>query len=245
MNVCTKLYGNWSKLLRSCSVWTEPSIEPQNMTSNALTIKTTLWVAGFVASKTVSEWLVCDFAYIVQNSLEAWQDEKRRHLYLTDEQRWGRCGRTRHKDLHMCCQIQESHKKSINCHANWEANEIQTSSRRGRGQKGERTGVFLYMWYLRLSLHAPCTRLCCWLRAKRSVKLYHNSNSSSPGKDKPWHQNGGSGAEDNSSLCGSRAEAWPGWTEGLLSEPAVLSSCLNLCLYLCHTCNFNSAWKLT
>lgn len=55
------------------------------------------------------------------------------------------------------------------------------------------------------------------------------------GKDKPWHQNSGSSSEDNTSLCGRRAKAWPGWTEASLSGPAGHSSCLNLCLYPCHT----------
>lgn len=99
---------------------------------------------------------------------------------------------------------------------------------------------------------APSSRFCFWPCAKKPFQFYHNSTSSSSssssnplGKDKPWHQNSGRSTGDNSSLCRRRAEAWPGWTEGLLSGPASLSSCLNLCLYLCHTHNFNSAWKLT
>lgn len=117
----------------------------------------------------------------------------------------------------------------------WEANEIQTKVEEG-SERGEHRSVFVHATLAYSVIHAAAGA-----RAKRPVKFYHNSNSSLLGQDKLWHQDG----EDNSSLCGCRAEAWPGWTEGLVSGPAVLSSCLNLCLCLCHTCNFNSAWKLT
>lgn len=114
-----------------------------------------------------------------------------------------------------------------------------SNSKRAQGKGGVKKmtiQVCFCLWktwdYLIIHAHS-C--LCCWLQAEGLSSFTTTVTAVCWGKDKPWHQNSGSSSEDNTSLCGRRAKAWPGWTEAPLSGPAGHSSCLNLCLYLCHT----------
>lgn len=94
-------------------------------------------------SNTVSKWLVCDWTYLVQITCIAfiktdWEGDPRQ-AKLTSQVK-SEHSEPKTFDLHMSCQIQESHKKDINCHAN----EREMRFKTGLGQKEGPKRCFVY-----------------------------------------------------------------------------------------------------
>lgn len=130
-----------------------------NNATYRLHLSDSVWLGLLLLILQMSSLSVADCAYLVQTTLEAWQAEKRTQEFLSLPNRWAAKSRkegwTRQKDLHISCQIQESQKKSINCHANEKQMRFKSDQDKGGAKKVSAQECFFL--YVILCIHLCAT----------------------------------------------------------------------------------------